>query len=252
MDDFLQRARERFHDPALFDQALTHRSYANERGPRTPDNERLEFLGDALLTFLVAEYLYLNHPRRPEGELTRLRAALVRDASLARWARELGFPDHLRVGQGAEMEGARERPSVLADAMEAFLGALYLDQGIEIARAFVFSWLEREVPRVLAEGAHLDPKSQLQELIQGAWGVTPRYRIVEERGPEHARTFVAEVWAGERVLGRGEGRSKQEAQRAAAREALQRLAEGKEGTPTPSPRGGKDGGGTEDPLRRRS
>jgi ribonuclease-3 len=207
-----------FQSPSLLKQAFTHASYRNEhRRPHLEDNERLEFLGDAVLELVVSEYLYRTNTNLPEGELTRLRAAIVCEPSLVRFARRLRFDQYIRLGRGEERSGGRNRPALLADVFEAFIGALYLDQGLDAVKAF----MDRHFFPYLGDYAHtLDYKTALQEWVQQHVGKELRYEIVEERGPAHAREFVVQVWIGSEVMGSGTGRSKKEAEQGAAREAL--------------------------------
>lgn len=215
-----------FRDAALLRQAFTHTSYVNEqKGGRTSDNERLEFLGDAVLQLTVSEYLYRRYPRRPEGELTRLRASIVCEPSLVRFAEALEFGQVVLLGKGEELTGGRTRPSLLADAFEAFVGALYLDQGLDAVRAFLARHLFPHVP----EDGHAplkDFKTELQEKIQQLGQGPLEYRIVDEKGPAHDRVFIAVAFVGQHALGRGAGRSKKEAEQQAASEALKALADG--------------------------
>ncbi len=212
-------------DPGLLQQALVHRSYLNEvrdRGLR--DNERLEFLGDAVLNLVVAEYLYDRFPESTEGELSQMRAHLVRWDTLAAVAERVGLGRFLVLGKGEDLSGGRRRPSNLAGALEAVIGAAYLDGGLEGARELVLRLLEPELER-LATGQPLsDSKSELQRVVQARWHQIPRYRVVEAEGPDHAKTFTVEVVLGEQVLGRGQGRSKKQAELEAARQALQTLS----------------------------
>ncbi|KPL88329.1 hypothetical protein SE16_05745 [Ardenticatena maritima] len=216
-----------FRRPDLLRTALTHRSYLNEHPEETEDYERLEFLGDAVLDLVVAEHLFYALPDWPEGDLTFLRATLVRTEQLADYARQLGLGDILRLGRGAELSGGRNHTAILADAFEAVVGALYLDGGLDVVRDWV---LERFIaPTVEAARrsgrTRRDPKSRLQEAVQARYNITPRYAIIAESGPEHDRRFTAEVRIGDEVWGVGEGRSKQEATLAAAEAALRRLEE---------------------------
>jgi ribonuclease-3 len=212
-----------FSDKSLLHRALTHRSYLNEN-PDNPleDNERLEYLGDAVLDFITAEHLYHRFPEMDEGQLTSMRAALVREETLAYFASLLNLGPYLKLGKGEEAAGGRQRSPILCAAFEALVGALWLDQGLEATRAFIHPLIEPTVEQILREQLDKDPKSQLQELTQGRWQLTPRYRTVAERGPDHAKVFTVEVVVGGDVLGRGEGRSKQLAEQEAARAALQR------------------------------
>lgn len=212
-----------FADKPLLKQAFTHASYVNEhRFSQHHDNERLEFLGDAVLELTVSEFLYNRFPGRPEGELTKLRAAIVCEPSLVKFAEALNFGAYVLLGKGEELTGGRSRPALLADVFESFVGALYLDQGLESVRGF----LDRNVfPQVAWDGKlqMSDFKTELQELTQHHNLGVLEYRIVEERGPAHEREFVSEVYMGERSLGRGTGRSKKEAEQQAAAAALETL-----------------------------
>lgn len=215
-----ERIGYQFREPGLLLRALTHPSYAHEHPEEGWDNQRLEFLGDAILSLAVAEWVFHRYPEFREGEMTRLRAVLVSEEMLARFAAQLGLGDFLRLGRGEE-----ERASNLADAFEAVVGAMYLDGGLEPVRAMVRFLMAPMAEAILAAEADKDAKSRFQEWAQAEIGVTPRYRIVAEHGPEHAKTFVAEVLLGDEVAGRGEGRSKQAAEQAAARDAWERRME---------------------------
>jgi ribonuclease-3 len=219
-----------FRDPALLLQALTHRSYRHEHpADDVPANERLEFLGDAILHFLVADELYETYPDSPEGRLTTLRASLVRTESLAAIAEGLGLAGFLRVSRGESTIDGRGRQSILADALEAVVAAVYKDAGVTRARAVVRRLLR---PRLAAaDPGATNTKGLLQEAIQAAEGVTPFYRVVERSGPVHATEFVVEVVAGSRILGRGQGVGKRQAEQRAAEQALAGLAESPGATP---------------------
>ncbi|HID87365.1 MAG TPA: ribonuclease III [Anaerolineae bacterium] len=224
LSELEQTLKITFADKSLLHHALIHRSYLNEN-PDLPltDNERLEFLGDALLDFVSAEYLYHRFPEMREGQMTSLRAALVREETLADFARALRLGQHLFLGHGEEASGGRERSPILCAAFEALAGAIFLDQGLEAARKFLLGFIEPAVARILQERLDRDPKSLLQELSQGRWQLTPVYRTVAERGPDHAKEFTVEVLIGEEVYGRGVGRSKKAAEEEAARAALEAL-----------------------------
>jgi len=224
LSELEQTLKITFADKSLLHRALIHRSYLNEN-PDLPltDNERLEFLGDALLDFVSAEYLYHRFPEMREGQMTSLRAALVREETLADFARALRLGQHLFLGHGEEASGGRERSPILCAAFEALAGAIFLDQGLEAARKFLLGFIEPAVARILQERLDRDPKSLLQELSQGRWQLTPVYRTVAERGPDHAKEFTVEVLIGEEVYGRGVGRSKKAAEEEAARAALEAL-----------------------------
>lgn len=208
---------------ALFQQAFTHTSYAHEKKNHGsyPDNERLEFLGDAVLELVVSEFLFNRYPEKSEGVLTRIRARVVCEPSLASFAKELNFGKYMRLGKGEEMTGGRTRPSLLADVFEAFTGALFLDQGLDVAKRFLSQVI---FPKVNEDwlAQMTDAKSQLQELVQQERLGTLDYRIVDIQGPAHDRYFVAEVYLDERRLGKGSGRSKKEAEQQAATQALAR------------------------------
>lgn len=212
-----------FRNKKLLKQAFTHTSYVNEHPKEgIGHNERLEFLGDAVLQLTVSDYLYHTYPDRPEGELTRLRAAIVCEPSFVRFAEQLDFGSFLRLGKGEDQTGGRTRPAILADSFESFVAALYLDQGVEAVRSFLKEHVVPHLPN-FEKRRIIDYKSQLQEHIQQQGPVSLQYRIVQEQGPAHDREFVAEVRIGDRLLGTGEGRSKKEAEQQAAAQALSRL-----------------------------
>ena len=214
-----------FNDLSLLEQALVHSSYINENPSFVPgSNERLEFLGDAVLGFVVAEKLYQDFPDLSEGEMTKLRSALVRRDTLARVAKAVRLGDYLYLGKGEEASGGRHKPANLARALEAVIAAVFLDQGSDIAGDFVLSLLKEEVARVISRSMGVDYKSQLQELIQSRQQLTPTYRIVEAIGPDHDKRFTVEVMAGDAVLGRGSGKGKKSAETEAARSALEHLS----------------------------
>ncbi len=204
----------------LYLRAMVHSSYANERGEEgLASNERLEFLGDAVLQLVVSEYLYTRYGNLPEGELTRIRAAVVSTPTLARKGAELGLGRLLLLGRGEEVTGGRERASLLENAFEALVGAVFLDGGLDEARRFVLRVLEREIALAARGEYRRDWKTELQELVQRE-GMTPEYRVVAESGPDHAKSFEVVVLVGEREAGRGKGKSKKEAEQEAARTAL--------------------------------
>lgn len=211
-----------FVDSLLLQRAFVHRSYLNEADDEfaIPDNERLEFLGDSVLGFVAAELLFRRYPKRLEGELTNLRAALVRRETLARFAEELSLGDFLLLGHGEEESGGRTRPATLCATFEAVIGAIYMDGGLARVREFLEERLTEEVERVAPSALAKDPKSRLQEWIQSELGVTPRYKTVLTEGPDHARFFTVQVSADKNPYGIGKGRSKQEAAQSAAAMAL--------------------------------
>lgn len=211
-----------FRDKNLLLHALTHSSYANEhRNAGLTSNERLEFLGDSVLGMVVADYLFHAHPNMPEGELTRTRAALVREGSLHEVANALNLGSYLQLGKGEDAGGGRTRPSILADATEAMLAAVYLDGGIEPVRAIIRKFiLDKEQEKAVDR----DYKTALQELVQRTPGQVISYRLVDELGPDHARVFVMDVSISGSVVGQGRGRTKKEAEQLAARAALEKLS----------------------------
>ncbi|MCB0166589.1 MAG: ribonuclease III [Anaerolineae bacterium] len=213
-----------FKNKALLQRALTHRSYLNEN-PDYPleDNERLEFLGDAILDFIIGEYLYHRFPEMAEGRLTNLRSALVRTERLAYFAGLIDLGDYLYLGHGEDESGGRQRAAILCDAFEALIGALYLDKGVEPTRDFVYNLIEPSLEEILNSDSEKDAKSQLQEVAQSHYQLTPTYRTVNEEGPDHAKEFTVEAMIGEQVYGRGKGYSKQTAAQAAAQRALEAL-----------------------------
>jgi len=211
-----------FDDRLLLERAVTHSSYKNETSAVADDNERLEFLGDAVLELALSEKLFELRPVRPEGELTQLRARVVNGRTLARVARELDLGSYLLLGRGEERQGGRDRRSVLANALESVLGAVHLDGGFKAARQVVARLFTSELESALA-GPAKDVKSRLQEWSQSRHRVTPHYRIVAADGPDHAVNFVAEVTISGVVTAKGEGRSKKLAQQAAARAAADAL-----------------------------
>ncbi|WP_047984911.1 ribonuclease III [Ornithinibacillus californiensis] len=212
-----------FHNIDVIRQAFTHSSYVNEhRNVHFSDNERLEFLGDAVLELGVSQYLYRKYPSMPEGEMTKLRAAIVCEPSLEAFARSLNFGEHILLGKGEEMTGGRNRPALLADVFEAFLGAVYLDQGFDTALNF----LEKHVFPKIDTGAFshgMDYKSKLQEVVQKDKNQTIEYKIVDEKGPSHNKEFIAELLINSEVLGSGIGRTKKEAEQRAAKDALDKI-----------------------------
>lgn len=222
-DEFARQAGLAFADAGLLHRALTHRSYLNEHNEALEDNERLEFLGDAALDFLTGAWLYRRFPEINEGQLTRLRAALVRTEQLAAFARALRIGEALRLGRGEESSGGRDRDALLCGAFEALIGALYLDCGLEAVREFIEPRLAATVETILEDDTLIDARSLLQVWAQAELGETPRYRTVEAHGPDHAREFVVEVLVGEALSSRGVGRSKQAAAQRAAAAALARV-----------------------------
>jgi ribonuclease-3 len=216
----------RFTDPAILDLALIHSSYINENPGIAPiSNERLEFLGDAVLGLVIAERLFRDYPEAAEGELTRFRSALVRREMLAQMARHISLGDYLHLGIGEEAGGGRNKPVNLAGALESLIAAIYLEQGLDNSRAFILKLFGPEIDKQARQGAGTDYKSRLQETIQARYQLTPGYNLVRAVGPDHAREFTVEVRMGDTVLGRGSGKSKKAAEMDAARTALEDLPE---------------------------
>ncbi len=215
-----------FHDKSLLQRALTHRSYLNEHPEfLLEDNERLEFLGDAVLDFVIGAYLYHRFPELREGPLTSLRSVLVRRDTLARFARHLELGRYMLMGHGEAESGGRHRSATLCASFEALVGALYLDQGLDSIQDLMEPLIVPEITRTLQARLDKDAKSRLQELAQARMQRTPRYTTVSESGPDHAKEFVVEVSIGGEVFGRGKGASKQLAAQAAAGAALEQLGD---------------------------
>lgn len=203
--------------------AFTHRSYLNEhRGFELPHNERLEFLGDAVLELIATEHLYKNYDH-PEGELTNFRSALVNYKILSEIARRIGLEKHLLMSRGEAKDTGRARQVILANTIEALIGALYLDLGYDACRTFITKEILIELPQIISGGTYVDPKSKLQEIVQEKYGVTPTYGVISESGPDHDKVFVVACFMGDKELGRGEGPSKQEGEISAAENSLHNL-----------------------------
>lgn len=208
----------------LLTQALTHRSYLNEHKDVPQHNERLEFLGDAVLELAVSIALYHQFPDRPEGELTALRSALVRTTTLAQVATKLGLGEKLRLSRGEAASGGRTNPTLLANTFEAVIGALYLDQGLTAVVALLEKRLFPQIKDIVEKGLYKDFKSTLQEVVQAQGQPTPEYQVVHEEGPDHNKRFTVEVTVGQKTLATGVGKSKQEAQQQAAQLALEKAS----------------------------
>lgn len=212
-----------FKDSSLLAKAMVHRSYLNEQADsELESNERLEFLGDAVLELLTSEELYRAYPERPEGDLTNFRAAIVCTPSLALEAKKLHLGDFLQLSKGEEESGGREREFILANTFEALLGAIYLDQDLETCRTFLKESLFYKIAETVADEKYRDAKSTFQELTQEEISVTPNYKVLEEWGPDHAKNFRMGVFLGEHLYGTGEGMSKQDGEQAAAANALEK------------------------------
>ncbi|MCL2531162.1 MAG: ribonuclease III [Oscillospiraceae bacterium] len=209
-----------FRQPELLERALTHSSYANERKLAHGSNERLEFLGDSVLGFVAAEWLHVNHPNKSEGELTKMRAAAVCESALFGYAQEIGLGGALRLGRGEAATGGANRPSMVADAFEAVLAAMFLDGGIEPCKVFVHRFLQQ------GSFAMADSKTELQQIVQQNPAESVEYVLVQEQGPDHEKVFLVEVRLHSNVLGVGRGRSKKLAEQAAAAQALKLMGMG--------------------------
>lgn len=211
------------HDQSLLKRALTHRSFLNENESAQKHNERLEFLGDAVLELTVSEYLFEKFPEKPEGTLTAYRAALVRTTTLAEVAATLELGQKLRLSKGEELTGGRQNPSLLANTFEAVMGAIYLDQDYQAAKAFVAKHLLPKLNTIIEKGLFKDFKSTLQEHVQAEGHDSPEYQVIDEEGPDHNKQFTINVKVDGEIMGQGSGKSKQSAQQAAARDALEKL-----------------------------
>lgn len=219
------RLKLTFNDSSLIESAFVHRSYLNESKRFKESNERLEYLGDAVLELLTSAFLFRKYPTYQEGMLTNLRASLVRTESLAEVAQDLAFPEQLLMSKGEEATGGRTNASLLANTFEAFLGALYLDQGLDICSGFLQKVLFPRVESIVASGTYKDSKSLVQEIAQARYKATPKYLLLEESGPDHSKNFRMLTMIGDQKFGVGEGKSKQSAQAAAAQKTLEMLEE---------------------------
>lgn len=213
-----------FKNKKLFEQAFTHRSFLNESKQKISSNERLEFLGDSILSFVVSQYLYKAYPDYNEGILTNLRSLLVNTKSLAQMAKELGFGDLLKLSRGEEESKGRQNQSLLANSFEAYIGALFLDQGVEIVQELLSEILLPKAEYYVQNNIFKDPKSLLQEKVQSQKQNSPVYKVLNEIGPAHAKSFTVGVYVSEKLLGVGDGKSKQQAEEMAAKQALERKA----------------------------
>lgn len=225
MNDFSKLEKQldvKFKDKKILSQAFCHRSYLNENPEcGLENNERLEFLGDAVLELVVTEYLYQNYPQKSEGELTNWRASLVNANMLSETAKDLNFNEFVLLSKGEEKETGKSRQYILANAFEAFIGALYLDRGYKSCKEFIEKHLAARLPEIIEKRLFKDAKSEFQEIAQEKAGITPTYRVIREWGPDHARNFVVGVFLKDEEIAQGEGSSKQEAELAAAKKALE-------------------------------
>jgi len=220
--DFETKIQYTFKNKTLLEQAFTHRSYLNEnREAGREHNERLEFLGDAVLELVVTEFLYAKYPDKPEGDLTAYRAALVNTQSISDAATKLGMNDYLLLSRGEARDTGRARAIILANAFEAMIGAIHLDAGYEEAKKFIADQLFHKADEVVEKRLWQDAKSRFQEISQEKEGITPSYQLLDQSGPDHDKVFVVGAYIGNEKIANGEGRSKQEAEQAAAEKALQ-------------------------------
>jgi len=215
----IQNIKDSFKDNNLFDHALTHRSWVNEHKGQRSSNERLEFLGDAILEFVVSREIFNKYPGREEGYLTALRANLVNTVALSEFAKKMELGSALHLSKGEEESGGRTNPSLLADTVEAIIGAIFIDRGLPAASEFIKENLMSEVEKKASEPLK-DPKSRLQEYVQSQGFTAPKYKVIEESGPDHNKKFVIDVIVNETSWGKGEGKSKGAAEQAAALQAL--------------------------------
>jgi ribonuclease-3 len=223
---FERHSGMRFRELEFLDQAFTHRSYSHELGESAGNNERLEFLGDSVLGLVVSEYLYETLPDQPEGELARIKSFVVSEASLSEISKRLRVDNFILIGRGEEFSGGRSKKAILADALEAIIGAHYLDSGFMPARKFVQQLLVPEINKVLEDRHAKDYKTLLQEHVQKRMKTYPRYKVVQKTGPDHDKTFWIEVEIGDRSYTPGKGKNKKEAEQEAARHAYQVLMSG--------------------------
>lgn len=220
IEDLAKSLGIKFKDISLLQTALTHRSYLNEHREESEHNERLEFLGDAVLELITSDYLFSTYPDRAEGDLTSFRSAIVRTESLAEASRELNYGNYLRMARGEEESGGQEKDYLLANTFEAVLGAIYVDQGYEKCKELVHRILIPKVKDIVENRLDIDGKTKIQEVAQARYQITPTYEIIKEEGPDHDKVFTVAVMLEDKVIGKGEGSSKQKAEEAAAQDGL--------------------------------
>lgn len=223
-EDLERVIKIKFNNKKLLEQALRHKSFVVEEGDQfLEDNERLEFLGDSVLNLVISDYLYKVYREHSEGDLAKIRAVVVSSAVLAEAARKMNLGSYIFLGRGEELTGGRNRENLLADTLEAVIGAIYLDQGFVTARSFILNYLENEI-RAVETGEHIqDFKTLLQEITQKRYNILPEYRVIKEEGPEHNKKFVVRVVLNDQILGQGAGTSKKEAEQKAAKKAVEEL-----------------------------
>lgn len=225
LQSFCQGLGIHMHDLELLDMALTHTSYAHEakQYPKPHHNERIEFLGDSVLSVIVSTYMYKSFPDLAEGQLTKLRAYLVCEGSLYEYAKKIHLGDYLQLGKGEELSGGSERPSILADAFESVLGAIYLDQGFEVVQTYLLGMMQSEIDFICRHGIFNDYKTRLQEYLQRDGDADIHYVLLGSTGPEHNKVFTSQVMLGNTVIGEGSGRTKKDSEQHAAKQALAQL-----------------------------
>jgi len=224
-EQFFQKLKYRFRNSALLEEALTHRSFVRSNGDNIPSNERLEYLGDSVLGLLVAEFLFKKYPDDAEGDLTKMKAMLVNEITLSKSGQNCGLNELILLSDDEENSGGRQRNSIVSDAMEATIGAIYLDGGLEAARIFITKTILSNIRDVLADTDQYNYKGDLLELLQGRGEKTPYYEVIAEKGPDHSKTFEVIVHTAGEITGSGSGPSKKEAEQKAAAEALAKFKE---------------------------
>ncbi|HVT01044.1 MAG TPA: ribonuclease III [Patescibacteria group bacterium] len=213
-----------FNNQQLLDEVFTHRSYLNESHEKIESNERLEFLGDSILSFIVSSYIFRKHADLKEGQLTNIRSVLTNTETLYEISRDLGLGKNLKLSKGEEQSGGRENKTILANTLEALIGGLFIDQGLEAARTFVEETIISRSQEIIDAQGLKDPKSKLQEMLQEKYKMSPSYKIIKDEGPDHSKVYTVGVYLDEKLLAEGIGTSKQEAEKNAARAALASLA----------------------------
>ncbi len=222
LDDLEKVIEITFKDKSLLSLAFVHKSYINEHTDEIYYNERLEFLGDAVLELAVTQFLYKNYPEQPEGQLTNWRSALVKGKNLANVSKGLDLGKYLLLSRGEELSGGRDKEYILANTCESLIGAIYLDKGFEVADSFIMKHIVGLLDDIIAKGLNVDAKSRVQELAQEHYGVTPTYELISESGPDHDKIFIMGIYFAKKLAGEGQGPSKQDAEQAAAKNAVEK------------------------------
>lgn len=228
-NEIIKKIGIEFKNKSLLKMAFTHRSYLNEnRGKGLENNERLEFLGDAVLELIISTYLYEKHPQKTEGDLTSIRAAIVRTESLAEETRRIGLGQYLKMSKGEEDSGGKDKEYLLANLYEATLGAIYLEHGYEVCKDFVSRTLLLKIDKIISQKLFIDPKTKIQEIMQSKFKLTPTYEILKEDGPDHDKVFTVGLYKGTEILSEGNGQSKQKAEEDAAKNAIDKIEKAEE------------------------